>query len=327
MHHISATFMSQQRMMYFRFRCTSARGAPKSHLWSLVLPAPFSLLICFHFSFQALANWTTLVHCSPSCSFSRKSVGRFLQFASQVHMVSSCCLSLIPYFCFSRLLHKTSKLFFSFSLYPPLHHKTCCCLTNKQSEKSRRSYAGCLLLARRDHQSNCKLGWKAWHWQPDRLISKGDSRCTTPLAHPPQHHNNYCDCLHVPIKRLVIKHAHLTCCPTNKRAVHFLLGHWWEQGHQQSRQLPIYDAADRPAPQYAEQLKSHSYSFLGLPRFFFSFCGSTAGSWKDVSEAAAGPSRSLCEGLGDEQEEAGSLQCFWDPSLHRNQWTIVWAKT
>ena len=36
-----------------------------------------------------------------------------------------------------------------------------CCLTNKQFEKSRRSYAGCLLLARRDHQRNCKLGWKA----------------------------------------------------------------------------------------------------------------------------------------------------------------------
>ena len=30
-----------------------------------------------------------------------------------------------------------------------------CCLTNKQFEKSRRSYAGCLLLARRDHQRNC----------------------------------------------------------------------------------------------------------------------------------------------------------------------------
>ncbi len=74
-----------------------------------------------------------------------------------------------------------------------------------------------------------------------------------------------------------------------------------------TRQLTMYDAADRPAPQYTKQLVSDSYSFLGLPRFFFGFCGSTAGSWKDVSEAAAGPSRSLCEGLGDEQEEAGSL--------------------
>ncbi len=177
--------------------------------------------------------------------------------------------------------------------------------------------AVCYLLARRDHQRNCKLGWKAWHWQPDRLISQDGTRCTTPHAHPPQHHNNYCDCLHVTIKRLVIKFAHLPCGPTNKRAVHFLLGYWCEHGHQQSRQLTIYDAADRPAPQYAEQLKSDSYSFLGLPRLLFGCCGSPAGSWKDVSEADAGPATSLCEGLGDEQEEAGSLlQRCWDPSLH-----------
>ncbi len=176
--------------------------------------------------------------------------------------------------------------------------------------------AVCHLLARHDHQRNCKLEWKAWHWQPDRLISQDDSRCTTPNAHPPQGHNNYFDCLHVKIKRLVIKRAHLPCCPTNKRAVHFLLGYWCEHGHQQSRQLTIYDAADRPAPQYAEQLKSDSYS-LGLPRFLFGCCGSTAGSWKDVSEADAGPATSLCEGLGDEQEEAGSLlQRCWDESLH-----------
>jgi len=71
--------------------------------------------------------------------------------------------------------------------------------------------------------------------------------------------------------------------------------------------ITIYDAADRPTPQYAEQPKSDSYSLLGLPRFFFGCCGSTSGSWNDVSEADAGTSRSLCEGLGDEQEEAGSL--------------------
>jgi len=39
-------------------------------------------------------------------------------------MASSCSLSLIPYFSLSRLLHRTSKLVLSFSLYPPLRHKT-----------------------------------------------------------------------------------------------------------------------------------------------------------------------------------------------------------
>jgi len=70
----------------------------------------------------------------------------------------------------------------------------------------------------------------------------------------------------------------------------------------------MYDAADRPALQYAKQLVSDSYSFLGLPRFFFGFCGSTAGSWKDVSEAAAGP-QGACAKAGEMSKKKPGLCC------------------
>jgi len=123
MHHISATLISQQRMMNFRSRWTSARGADASHLGSLVSPVPFSLLICSHSRFQAFTNGATCLYCCPLCSFSRKSFLRFLQFTSLVHMASSCPLSLIPHVRLLRLSHKMSKLVWSFSLYPPLHHK------------------------------------------------------------------------------------------------------------------------------------------------------------------------------------------------------------
>jgi len=132
MHHISATSTSQRTMMDFRLRWTFARGADASHLGSLVLPVPFSLFLCSHSSFQALTNGATFLYCRPLCSFSRKSCERSLQFASLVHMASSCRWSLIPCLCPS-IFRKTSKLSGSLSSYPGLRHKTVgCCFTIEQ---------------------------------------------------------------------------------------------------------------------------------------------------------------------------------------------------